>query len=263
MNDLAKQYVYIGKYGDLVKIGHSTKPHARMKAIISSSGRPMIDKWVSKPLKSSAVAEKALHAAFAQDRAHGEFFSSSFSDVVAAAKITCALHQETEESVKEKEAARIKKDKQMEATAKALFEHFEPEQFRVADASLAATLIVPEHVVQALQERISQLIDVYDLLSRRCDDLEARLAPAQVEETKARLDLIEDSGVHYTICGWGMLSDRQFDLHASAAMDDEATKYCKERGIQTGAVPDARFGRANTYPKNVLDYLFTGDEVSN
>lgn len=80
-------------------------------------------------------------------------------------------------------------------------------------------------------------------------------------QTSTRLDQIETAGEHFTIIGWSRLNGRTVTLPMASSMGGKATKYCKEQGIQTGSVPDARFGRANTYPKNVLDYLFTETEV--
>lgn len=82
----------------------------------------------------------------------------------------------------------------------------------------------------------------------------------KTDEALSRLDQIETAGEHFTIIGWSRLSGRQVTLPMASSMGGKATRYCKDRGIPTGSVPDARFGRANTYPKNVLDYLFSGDD---
>lgn len=85
------------------------------------------------------------------------------------------------------------------------------------------------------------------------------LVEAQNNETASRLDQIETAETHFTIIGWSSLNGRQAPTAVAASMGKKATKYCRANGIQTGSVPDARYGRANTYPKNVLDYLFGGD----
>jgi hypothetical protein len=75
--------------------------------------------------------------------------------------------------------------------------------------------------------------------------------------TEQRLAQMETAQDHFTIIGWCRLVGRgSIPLTDAAKMGAKATAFCKNSDITMGQVPDQRFGKANTYPKWVLDSLF-------
>jgi phage regulator Rha-like protein len=83
-------------------------------------------------------------------------------------------------------------------------------------------------------------------------------AQGSAERANARLDQLETASDHFTIVGWGRYTKRpSIPLPEAAIMGKQATQYCFDKGIEMGDVPDARYGRVKTYPKWVLDFLFS------
>jgi hypothetical protein len=83
-------------------------------------------------------------------------------------------------------------------------------------------------------------------------------AQGSAERANARLDQLETASDHFTIVGWGRNTRRpSIPLPEAAIMGRQATQYCADNGIEMGEVPDARFGRVKTYPKWILDFLFS------
>lgn len=88
---------------------------------------------------------------------------------------------------------------------------------------------------------------------------ERRLAANEARITKVedRLEQIQTASEFYTVVGWvSRFGTGYLPLHTASKMGRAATKYCKEHGIAMGSTPDPRFGQVNTYPKDVLEYLF-------
>lgn len=57
------------------------------------------------------------------------------------------------------------------------------------------------------------------------------------------------------------VAHKSVPLVEASSIGRKATKLCKERDLDVGSVPDPRFGRANTYPKHILDEVL-GDIVA-
>ena len=91
-------------------------------------------------------------------------------------------------------------------------------------------------------------------------DQAKQLAIAATEEASRanrRLDQIETAIDHYTVVGWSRLNGYSIPLSMAARMGQDASRYCALYGIAIGKVPDARHGTVNSYPKSVLDHLFS------
>jgi AAA+ ATPase superfamily predicted ATPase len=49
--------------------------------------------------------------------------------------------------------------------------------------------------------------------------------------------------------------NKELPLKVAADYGRQCTKLCKDLGLDTGNVPDPRFGRVKTYPLNVLEEI--------
>lgn len=76
------------------------------------------------------------------------------------------------------------------------------------------------------------------------------------EDTIGRLEAIEVAVDHFTISGYCRLNKIKLPLEKSRKMGVKATSYCKKNNIETGDVPEGRWGTVNTYPLDVLEKLF-------
>ena len=98
----------------------------------------------------------------------------------------------------------------------------------------------------------------------RFDQLEQqqKVLQAQTAALTNRLDQIETAQTHFTVVGYmNTVAHKSVPLTEASTIGRRATKLCKERDLDIGSVPDPRFGRANTYPKHILDEV-TGDIVA-
>lgn len=88
-------------------------------------------------------------------------------------------------------------------------------------------------------------------LALRQEHTEARLV-----ETEDQLKRIDTATTDFTVLGYfRMFIKESLTLKVAARIGVKATAYCKKNGIKCGEVPDPRFGKANTYPKEVLDLI--------
>jgi len=59
----------------------------------------------------------------------------------------------------------------------------------------------------------------------------------------------------FTIVGYASLLGKQINLEFAKKLGKEASKICRERNVEPSTIPDPRFGRVKTYPKEVLESL--------
>jgi len=64
-----------------------------------------------------------------------------------------------------------------------------------------------------------------------------------------------DSGF-YSIMGYASLLKRKITLTEAASLGKKATIICNGLSIETGTVPDPRFGKVKIYPEEVLKEIF-------
>jgi len=74
-----------------------------------------------------------------------------------------------------------------------------------------------------------------------------------VLELKARTQTSPD---FFTIAGFATLNGMQVNLHFACKLGKAAKDLCRKRNIQTGTIPDPRFGKVYTYPSDVLKEVF-------
>ncbi len=76
----------------------------------------------------------------------------------------------------------------------------------------------------------------------------------QIKEAQARTATAEH---YFTITGFANLNGyRSIDLNLGTSLGKRATRLCHERGYQIHSTPDPRWGRLNTYPKEILEIVF-------
>lgn len=75
-------YVYVVDYGVAVKVGKTTEPEARLKALREYKGRPQQQYFMSKTIEDYNKAEKAMHRLLSEHRIEGEYFSVPFDEAV-------------------------------------------------------------------------------------------------------------------------------------------------------------------------------------
>jgi prophage antirepressor-like protein len=100
-------------------------------------------------------------------------------------------------------------------------------------------------------------------------ELELILASAQelVRQSKALEQIQADitdikhrtastQGDFFTIMGYASLIGRKIDAKAGAALGRKATAESKAQGIPVENMPDPRYGRVNTYHREILEAIF-------
>lgn len=67
---------------------------------------------------------------------------------------------------------------------------------------------------------------------------------------------------YFTIVGYATLHNIQVGLHMAARLGGKASRLCGVYGYMTEEVPDPRFGKVKSYPRSVLDEVFTSEVIS-
>lgn len=75
-----------------------------------------------------------------------------------------------------------------------------------------------------------------------------------------RLDRIEAQLTtrpnYFTIAGYARLTGVSANYTTAKRLGIQASRICKNRGIQTEPVTDPRFGKVNSYPEDILQLVF-------
>lgn len=85
--------------------------------------------------------------------------------------------------------------------------------------------------------------------SKRVDVIEQ-----EVREVKAQIQTTPND--YFTIAGFASLEGQPVDVKIAADLGRKATALCNQLGYIMGTMPDPRFGRVKTYPKEVLKTVF-------
>lgn len=109
-----------------------------------------------------------------------------------------------------------------------------------------------EEYIAAFNRMQNQLTKVYDdpIISMRVKqiEIEQRLALVEAQQTTRP--------EYFTIAGYARLVGRSVNYTAARKLGMSAAKICRERGLLPEPVTDPRFGKVNSYPKEVLDTVF-------
>lgn len=109
----------------------------------------------------------------------------------------------------------------------------------------------------ALIQAISQ-IEVLEMEQRKLKDeqMEQRLQLLEMKRVQDNLMLTQGEAQFFTILGYASSKGKRVNVTQAKVIGKAASKLCKDENIQTGEVPDQRFGRVKTYPVEVLDQAF-------
>jgi anti-repressor protein len=109
-----------------------------------------------------------------------------------------------------------------------------------------------EEKLKALQPKLSpaelilqqaqQLVDH----ERRLDDIDAKIKKIETNQSMSS----------YTILGYAVIKKVSITTIIASELGRKATKICNEQKLETGLIPDQRFGQVRTYPKGVLEQVF-------
>jgi len=81
-----------------------------------------------------------------------------------------------------------------------------------------------------------------DRIEQKVDVLEARIVTMPQD--------------YFAIAGYASLIHRPISVTMAATLGRMATRICKYRGYTTGTIPDPRFGKVRTYPREALEQAF-------
>lgn len=106
--------------------------------------------------------------------------------------------------------------------------------------------IKPMSMEEIMIANLQSMIDVKKQIGR---------VEEKVKEIEAKY--ITSPTDYYTVAGYASLIGQRMDVPTAASIGKRVNAICKANGYPTGKVPDARFGRVNTYPKDALIAAFT------
>jgi hypothetical protein len=90
----------------------------------------------------------------------------------------------------------------------------------------------------------------------RTEQFEQRIMLLELKHAQENFLLTQGDGGFYTVRAYSVITKNQINLSEAKAIGKIASNLCKTEGINTGDVPDERYGRVKTYPKEVLDQAF-------
>lgn len=98
-------------------------------------------------------------------------------------------------------------------------------------------------------------IEILEVQLRLLKEQEKELSQVKedVKELKAKTNTSDLN--YFTIAGYASLIGRNVDVKEAAKLGRKATYICGQNGFITGTIPDPRFGRVKTYPKEVLEQV--------
>lgn len=90
---------------------------------------------------------------------------------------------------------------------------------------------------------------------------EQNLIKQNLSEIKEEIKILkvrhETDPNFFTVVGYASLLGKQINLEFAKKLGKEASKICRDKNIEPSTIPDPRFGRVKTYPKNILETLFS------
>jgi hypothetical protein len=95
---------------------------------------------------------------------------------------------------------------------------------------------------ELILSQAQQLVDH----ERRLDDIDSRVKRIEAHQVV----------VNHTIMGYANIKHAKITTEQAKELGKRATKICTEKKLETGLVPDPRFGQVRNYPKEVLEEVF-------
>lgn len=82
---------------------------------------------------------------------------------------------------------------------------------------------------------------------------------AYVGKRHRHLSKVEPEEKYYTVQEFfSSFVGNSVDTHTSSRLSNKARRYCERNGLSIGQIGNKRFGKINTYPKNVLEHVLDG-----
>lgn len=114
-------------------------------------------------------------------------------------------------------------------------------------------LIDVEKNARTLQQNISQ-VDVMEQMVKTFREQDQRIT--QLEGKVQQIENSSSTGNYMTIMGYAVTISKRIDVKVAATIGRKASSLCNANGYVMGTIPDPRFGRVKTYPKEVLQSVF-------
>lgn len=118
-----------------------------------------------------------------------------------------------------------------------VFEVYRQVFHKVAEQKQLSTLDLLELTIKGMRENNQELQEV----KQQVKMLEARTTTRPEE---------------FTIAGYATLKGMHVNLTYAAKLGRAAMNLCKQKNVETGSIPDPRFGKVRTYPTYVLEQVF-------
>ena len=125
------------------------------------------------------------------------------------------------------------------------------------DEARARLILRWESLENTAKSPAEQLLQNAQLLveqERRVNQIEEKVKVLEAK-TVTRPD-------YFTIAGYATLNGMNVNLKIASRLGRAASKLCKDRGLLTDSIPDARYGKVKMYPTVVLEDVFR-EEVIN
>lgn len=88
------------------------------------------------------------------------------------------------------------------------------------------------------------------------EQLEQRLQLLEIKKSQEHLVSTQGHAQYFSVMGYAASKNIRVNLASATAIGKMASRSCKEAGVQTGEVPDQRYGRVRTYPSEILAQAF-------
>lgn len=90
----------------------------------------------------------------------------------------------------------------------------------------------------------------------REEQLEQRLQLLELKRSQENMLLTQGDAQFFSIMGYASVTRKRINTSDAKAIGKVASRICKDHSVNTGTVPDPRYGQVKTYPKEVLDQVF-------
>lgn len=105
-------------------------------------------------------------------------------------------------------------------------------------------LEIQMEILKSIQAQIQSQID----MNNKVDALDDKVK---------EIELRTNTNINYTaIVGFASRSHIDISRQRASIMGREASRLCRERGLETGKINDPRFGYVKTYPDSILKTVF-------
>jgi anti-repressor protein len=117
-----------------------------------------------------------------------------------------------------------------------------------AKSNTPSTLSPAEALLQSVQMIVEQ--------ERRVNLIETRQIQLEDKVLQIEAKVKTQPDDYFAIAGYASIVKRPINVTDAATIGKKATAICNRLGYVMGAVPDPRFGKVKTYPKQVLSTVF-------